>query len=65
MADRQSVLASLGGKVLAEDEGGGVYRVTLSLPPQSLRELDARARALAERDEVAAADVVALQIPVQ
>lgn len=64
-ADRQSVLASLGGKALAEDEELGVYRVTLSLPPQSLTELYARAAALAERDEVAAADVVALQVPVQ
>lgn len=64
-ADRESVLAFLGGEVLVEDEELGVYRVTLSLPPQSLNELDARATALAGRDEIAAADVVALQVPVQ
>lgn len=64
-SDRQAVFAAIGGKARADDEVRGIYLLTLPLPPQTLRELDARAGALAARDEIASVEVVALQIPVR
>lgn len=62
---RRRVLEELGG--IAQLVGGATeeYRVTLSLPPQSLTDLDGLAADIAARDEVAGADVVAVQVPVK
>ena len=62
---RSRFLEELGGSAQVMDADRRKYRVTLPLPPQSLADLDARAAELAAREEVAAAEVVALQVPVR
>ena len=64
-ATRARFLQELGGNAQAMDADQREYRVTLSLPPQSLADLDARAAEIAAREEVTSADVVALQVPVR
>lgn len=64
-AARDRLLHELGGNAQAMDADRREYRVTLSLPPQSLADLDARAAEIAAREEVESADVVALQVPVR
>lgn len=64
-ATRDRFLRQLGGSARAIDADQREYRVTLSLPPQSLADLDARAAEIAARKEVASADVVAMQVPVR
>ena len=64
-AARARIFENLGGSAQVVDSATQEYRVTLSLPPQSLTDLDARAAAIAAHDEVATADVVALQVPVR
>jgi anti-sigma factor RsiW len=64
-AVRARIFEDLGGSAQVVDAAAREYRLTLSLPPQSLTDLDARAAAIAAYDEVATADVVALQVPVR
>lgn len=62
---RARVLEELGGSAQLVDATSHEYRLTMALPPQSLRDLDQRAANIAAREEVAEADVVALQVPVR
>lgn len=62
---RTRFLQELGGNAQVMDADRREYRVTLSLPPQSLADLDARAGEIAAHKEVAVAEVVALQVPVR
>ena len=64
-ADRRRILNEIGGSARAIDAVEGVYQLTLDLPPQALADLEALAASMAMRDEIAAADVVALQVPVR
>lgn len=64
-AARARFFEDLGGSAQIVDTATREYRLTLSLPPQSLADLDARAAAIAAYDEVATAEVVALQVPVR
>ena len=62
---RRRVIEELGGSVQRVDGVTDEYRLTLSLPPQSLTDLDGLADDIAARDEVIRADVVAVQVPVK
>ncbi len=64
-AARSGILQELGGTVQPVSEADGVYAVLISLPPQTLSDLDQLARDLEARDEIEAAQFVALQVPVR
>ncbi|MDH3621718.1 MAG: zf-HC2 domain-containing protein [Gammaproteobacteria bacterium] len=64
-AARSRVLEELGGTARPANEDEGTYAVVISLPPQSLSELEQRAAELAARDEIETAEFVALQVPVR
>ncbi len=64
-AVRARTLEELGGIAQAIDPDRREYRLTLSLAPQALADLEARAAEIAARPEVAAAEIVALQMPVR
>lgn len=64
-AARSRVLQELGGTAQPVSEAEGVYAVLINLPPQTLSDLDQLARDLAAREEIEAAQFVALQVPVR
>lgn len=64
-ATRSGILQELGGTAQPISGADGVYAVLISLPPQTLSDLDQLARDLEARDEIQAAQFVALQVPVR
>jgi hypothetical protein len=63
--DRNAALASIGTESTALARSDGSYRITLGPGPASLAEMERRIHAIESLPEVAAARVVAVQLPVE
>ena len=62
---RSRILEELGSALQSESQSNATYTIMMRLPPQSLSELERRAAELALREEIDAAEFVALQVPVR
>ncbi len=64
-AERRSAVLQSIGQPISAGAAGESQRVVVELPPRSLDELSAYAEQIAEQAEIAAAEFVAVQVPVR